>query len=92
MDSPDDCAECARGQVDVLWLREAGGGHVGGQPRVPVQVEHGDVVARLGLEDALVVGNGRVIYLKIQLMTLWPNSNDYDSNHDSLIEGLMSVH
>ena len=52
--SPDDGAEGARGQAEVLWLREAGRGDVGRQPDVPVQVEHGDVVARLRLDLSLV--------------------------------------
>ena len=51
---PDDCAECPRRQVKVLGLREAGWGNVGGQPDVPVQVEHGDVVSGLRLDLALV--------------------------------------
>ena len=51
---PDDCAECPRRQVKVLGLREAGWGNVGRQPDVPVQVEHGDVVARLRLDLSLV--------------------------------------
>merc|ERR1719445_2569116 len=51
---PDDRAEGARLEVEVAGLGEAGGGHVGRQLHVPVQVQHGDVEPGLGLDLALV--------------------------------------